>query len=294
MVLEAYLKPSTTQEIATQAVVYAPNGTMKTSLTKTFQRIIDKKQPLDELYTDRISSSLITIDNTPINKDNLYIFANSDKDGTSGISTFLANTALKSQYDAIFTELTNSKNALKNKVKEIAHSSDCEEEVHSTFMQSPTDSYLDCLLYIKEELDNQAPIITGLDFKFNDIFDKGEKVKTFIEENIDSLEQYFSKYQELVNSSSFFTAGLNSFGTVQATTLLKSIDDNRFFTASHKMVLRDNREITNKEDISNVITEERERIFVFVCCLLIKLTSRIQDYHLELERTSDVFYFNYH
>lgn len=243
------------------AVVYAPNGTMKTSLTKTFQRLIDKKQPSDEMYADRPSSSSITIDGSQINKDNVYIFVNSDKDGASGISTFLANATLKSQYDTIFAELMNAKNALKNRVKEIAHSSDCEEEVHNTFKQLPTDSYLDCLLHIKGELDNGAPVITGLDFKFNDIFDTGEKVKTFVNENMDSLEQYFSKYQELVNSSSFFTSGTNSFGTNQATTLLKSIEDNRFFTASHKMLLRDSREITSKEDIVNVITTERERIF---------------------------------
>lgn len=243
------------------AVVYAPNGTMKTSLTKTFQRLIDKKQPSDEMYADRPSSSSITIDGSQINKDNVYIFVNSDKDGASGISAFLANATLKSQYDTIFAELMNAKNALKNRVKEIAHSSDCEEEVHNTFKQLPTDSYLDCLLHIKGELDNGAPVITGLDFKFNDIFDTGEKVKTFVNENMDSLEHYFSKYQELVNSSSFFTSGANSFGTNQATTLLKSIEDNRFFTASHKMLLRDSREITSKEDIVNVITTERERIF---------------------------------
>ena len=243
------------------AVVYAPNGTMKTSLTKTFQRLIDKKHPSDEMYVDRLSSSSITIDGSSINKDNVYIFVNNDKDGASGISTFLANVTLKSQYDAIFAELMNAKNALKNKVREIAHSSDCEDEVHNTFKQTPTDTYLDCLLHIKGELDNGAPVITGLDFKFNDIFDTGEKVKSFVNENMDSLEQYFSKYQELVNSSSFFTSGTNSFGTNQATTLLKSIEDNRFFTASHKMLLRDSREITSKEDIVNVITTERERIF---------------------------------
>ena len=44
------------------AVVYAPNGTMKTSLTTTFKRLIDKKHPSDELYPDRESSYLITID----------------------------------------------------------------------------------------------------------------------------------------------------------------------------------------------------------------------------------------
>ena len=58
------------------AVVYAPNGTMKTSLTKTFQCLIDKKHPSDEMYVDRLSSSSITTDGYSINKDNVYIFVN--------------------------------------------------------------------------------------------------------------------------------------------------------------------------------------------------------------------------
>ena len=243
------------------AVVYAPNGTMKTSLTTTFQRLIDKKHPSDELYPDRESSSLITIDGAPISKDNVYIFANDEKDGASGISTFLANADLKSQYDAIFTALTDAKNTLKNKVKEIAHSSDCEDEVLETFRQNPNDTYLDCLLYINEELENGAPFITGLDFRFNDLFDKDNKIKDFIDDNIDTLEQYFAKYQELVNGSAFFTTGRNSFGTNQAAALLKSIEDDRYFTASHKMVLSNNREIKSKSEMAAVITTEKDRIF---------------------------------
>lgn len=243
------------------AVIYAPNGTMKTSLTKTFQRIIDKKQPTDELYPERESSSQITIDGNPINKENVYIFANEDKDGSSNISTFLANEELKKKYDNIFTKLTPQKTALKNKVKEIAHSSDCESEILETFKKSQTDTYLDCLLYIKEELDNNEACISDLDFKYNDLFDTGKKVKAFVDENKEDLQEYFSKYQDLVNESKIFTTGRNSFGTNQATTLLKSVDDDRFFSASHKMVLNNQHEIKSKKDMETIIIEEKNRIF---------------------------------
>jgi len=111
------------------AIVYAPNGTMKTSLTKTIKKILEGKQPSDEMYPDRVSSSTISIDETPINNINVYVFNNNDKDGTDYISTFLANNTLKQEYDAIYKLLEDAKKALKLKVKEFAHSSDCEKDI---------------------------------------------------------------------------------------------------------------------------------------------------------------------
>lgn len=243
------------------AVIYAPNGTMKTSLTNTFLKLLDNKHPGDEMYPDRPSSSTIAIDGNPVSKDNVYVFANADKDGTSGISTFLANEALKGQYDAIFSLLSNAKTQLKNRVKEIAHSSDCESEVLETFRENENDTYLDCLLHIKAQLDAGQDVITGIDFKFNDIFDKGRKVLDFVNDNLAALQEYFEKYQELVNESAIFSTGENAFGTNHATALLKSIEDDRYFSASHRMILRNDHEISSKDEIATLINEEKERIF---------------------------------
>ena len=74
------------------------------------------------------------------------------------------------------------------------------------------------------------------------------------------MQKYFNKYQELVGKSCLFNAGENSFGTTQATALLKSVDDNRFFGASHKFVLRNGEKIESKEDMQTVIDNEMERI----------------------------------
>lgn len=242
------------------AIVYAPNGTMKTSLTKTIQKIIDGKQPSDEIYPDRTSSSNIRIDEIPINSSNVYIFKNDDTDGTNGISTFLANDALKQEYDAIYSLLEDAKNALKRKVKDVAHSSDCEKEILLTFHQNIDETYFDCLVRIKNEIDNGAEAPTVYDFKYNDLFDTDNKVKQFVADNEADLQRYFEKYQELVADSNIFSSGANSFGTTQAATLLKSVDDNRFFRASHKFLLRDNSEITSIETMKATIDSEMTRI----------------------------------
>lgn len=54
-------------------IVYAPNGMMKTSLTKTIKSLLEGKVPKDEIFPARVSSASITIDGIDISADNIYI-----------------------------------------------------------------------------------------------------------------------------------------------------------------------------------------------------------------------------
>ena len=245
------------------AIVYAPNGSMKTSLTKTIKQLIGGKEPCDELYPTRVSSASITLDGTAINKDNTYVFENNDIDGSKQISTFLANAALKSEYDAIYQQLDDGKRALKKHVKQIAKSSDCEEEILDAFKENDDDNLFDCLLMVRRQLETKTDFLEGFSFKFNDVFERGGKVKEFILENQATIQRYFEKYTELIKGSKFFCSDAR-FGTSQANSLLKSVGDNRFFLAGHKFELGGEdvpRTITNKDDMERVIAAEMQRIF---------------------------------
>ena len=244
-------------------VIYAPNGTMKTSLKKTIEQLLAGKSPSDELYKDRESRAVITIDGIVINKGNTFVFQNEDVDSTKQISTFLANASLKEEYDNIYQLLDGAKKTLKKQVKQIAKSSDCEEEILSAFQRNEEDNFFDCLLEIKAQLDGGLDTLEGYDFKFNDVFEKSGKVKDFIHDNQDTIQRYFEKYTELIQNSKFFSSGAK-FGTSQANSLLKSVGDNRFFLAGHKFELVGEgqpKTITSKGDMENVIQGEMQRIF---------------------------------
>lgn len=215
------------------------------------------------MYKDRVSSASITIDGTPIKKDNTYVFVNNDADGSKQISTFLANADLKSEYDAIYQQLDGAKKALKKKLKQIAKSSDCEDEILGAFKRHAEDNFFDCVQEIKDQLLGEIDSLEGYDFKFNDVFEKSGKVKDFIRENQATIERYFQKYTELIQSSHFFSSGAK-FGTSQANSLLKSVGDNRYFLAGHKFELGGEerpKSIASKDDMANVIDAEMQRIF---------------------------------
>lgn len=243
------------------AVVYAPNGSMKTSLTKTFDALLAGKEPCDEFYPDRPSRATITIDGTALSPTNTYVFSKNDPDCTKQISAFLANEALKTAYDAIYGQLDSQKKGLKKQIKKLAQSSDCEDEILAAFKTSDEDNFFDCLLLVKQQLAEGQEALAS-DFKFNDVFEKTGKVKDFIAENHETIRRYFEKYTELLQTSNFFSGGAQSFGTTHANSLLKTVGDNRFFLAGHKFELggEGHPKIASKDEMAAVIQGEMDRI----------------------------------
>lgn len=242
-------------------IVYAPNGMMKTSLTKTIKSLLEGKVPKDEIFPARVSSASITIDGIDISADNIYIFDNIKADGDAYISTFLANKELKEKYDAILTKLNESWSNLRKKLVLDSRSSDCQDEILRAFPLEKGNSIYECLLKIKQVYFKEDASSFGLyEFKYNDVFDKTGKVEAFVNDNQKTITQFFDQYQAIIQESTLFSEGEGSFGTYQASSLLKSIEDDRFFKASHKLELKGGKSISSKEEFANVIDAELQRV----------------------------------
>lgn len=85
-------------------LIYAPNGTMKTSFARTFDVVSKneaKKNPCDRIYTDKNSKYEILVDDSIINPENILVLNAEDNsfDSSNKISNFLASKDLKKQYD---------------------------------------------------------------------------------------------------------------------------------------------------------------------------------------------------
>lgn len=242
-------------------VIYAPNGTMKTSFALTVNDLIHDTEPKDRIFYERPSSAKVMIDGSPICDDNCYVFNNSKTDGNESISKFLANKELKDKYEEIIKTIEVSWNTIKKKISFISRSSDCEDEIKRAFATTPKQSIFECVhdifrLYVDGK-DKHYPLFT---FKYNDVFDKDGKVKKFVEENKDAIDDYFSQYGELMDKSSIFTGGEYSFGTYQLNNLIKSVDDDKFFKASHKIEFRDGTIIDTKSEFKKYVDKSIKEI----------------------------------
>lgn len=243
-------------------LIYAPNGTMKTSFAKTFDLIAkdDKKNQPKDLIHHKKSKFEILCDKKAINPASILVINAEDSsyDATDKITSFIASKELKEKYDLIYVELNNAKSELLKKLKAISKSTDCEVEYVGSFKTDTNHSFFEVLSSHINQLDHNTDKIT---FKYNTVFDTKGNVKKFLEKNDKLLDNYIENYNSIISNSKLFKlAGENSFGTYQANEIIKSIEDNSYFEAGHKFVLEDGTEIINSQQLKEIYQAELDRI----------------------------------
>lgn len=242
-------------------LIYAANGTMKTSLAKTLRYISNqsKEEPKDIMFSERIASFSVTIDGNQIQSENLFVFNGEDDiDSTKSFINFLASTELKQKYENIYAQLNKEKDALISKLKSLSLSTDCEKEIIDTFSQDENDTIFSILERLYSLCSDDIPCYR---FKYNDIFDVKGSIRTFIEKFKDELQVYFDTYLNLLKRSILYRAeGEHHFGTYQVSQLLQMVADGNFFGVKHKLVLQDGTVISSNDDLDDFIQKEQDKI----------------------------------
>lgn len=244
-------------------LIYAPNGTMKTSFAKTFDLISKndpKNVPCDRVYDTKKSKYMVLGDGSTILHDNILVINAEDNsfDTSNKISSFLAGKDLKSKYEEIYTELDAQKLEYIKRLKGISKSTDCESEFINSFSDNPKESFFEAIIKQENELKDKPE---KYNFKYNDVFDKKKNVQRFLEKNDNILTEYITEYKNLLSKSTFFKESEdNPFGTYQANELLRSIEDNSFFEAGHKFILEDGTHIDNSESLKEIVQAEIQKI----------------------------------
>ncbi|OWV14719.1 hypothetical protein [Fibrobacter sp. UWH1] len=245
-------------------LIYAPNGTMKSSFAKTFDCISkndEKNKPQDLIHPERRSTCDVMLGENAINPSSILVVdPENGIESADKITSLLASRELKNQYDSIHNKLDKELKALLTKLKKCSGSSDCEDEIVKVFQESSKEGFLACLERCSRELNQSWKFFN---IRYNDIFDKTGGVENFLNTNKDLLQQYFSDYNHLLNESILFKSiGTGkSFGTYQVEMLTKSVADEAFFDAEHQIVLSNGRKIESKKELDDLVSDEMNRIF---------------------------------
>lgn len=239
---------------STVKIIYASNGCMKTSFAKTFRDFANNVKPKDEIDPDKTPvCSLIDENGTEISK-NIFVIDSYNESYSSRekMNTLLVQEDLKIEYIEILKSIEEKKTELFKEIKRLSGSSNSEKEILETFNEK---NIFEAILKINESIEDKE--FVEFTFKYNDIINL--KVKEFLKANQTLLDEYLSRYSELISDSSIYEKGI--FGTDNVKNIKKSLGENGFFNARHKLVLRDLSEITNEESLEQLIKKEKERIF---------------------------------
>lgn len=239
--------------------IYASNGSMKTSFAKTFRDVMNGLETKDLIYPERTTIREIKDENdSDLTSEEVFVIEPYNETYISAKeSTLVIEKELREKYEKIYSDLDKEKKGFITNLKAISQSSDCEEELISTFSESEEDTVFN-LLEKMSLLNNEPQNIYN--FKYNDVFDKKGNVKRFLDKYKDTIDDYVEKYNYLISRSDFFKKSSNTFGTYQAGEILKSIEDNSFFEAGHSINLSNNIKIDSAKAFENQLESEVKKI----------------------------------
>lgn len=238
--------------------IYAKNGSMKTSLSKVFQKVQEGKKTdiCDEIFGSMPIVCNINVDDQEINKDEIFAIKSfEDYYESDNLASLLINKDLKQELDNV--------NKLKNKFLKILESKSGKKisktvsgkkvyELEETII-------IDFGFYEKSFLLNLNNInLQDLDYDYSEInysqiYDDSVMRKIKSDEFQEKINQYLDRSDEIYSMYSFFDKG--TFTLPKLKDIQKGLIKNSFFVKENKIILNDDTEINNITELQDKIRE---------------------------------------
>lgn len=243
--------------------VYAPNGTMKTSLARTFKDLAGGQETADHMFPTRETQRVVTDENgDDLDPNDVVVVLSYDEElgPTESTSTLLVNPELRKEYEGLQIDLLDARDEL---VAALKTQSGTKQDVASTLSRVFTqqnDRFFEALVritYEVEQLEDTRFADLPYDVLFNQKVDAALRTPGVQSE----LAEYVTRLNELLDASSFFDR--STFTFYNATNVTKSLGENGFFAAKHSLLLHgedEPRAVTSDADLKALITEEKKRI----------------------------------
>lgn len=250
-------------------VIYAPNGTMKTSFAGTFRDLSEGKYPSDRVYNLPTICDIKDENNNQIDKEHILVINPFDQSLTKDQGKLMVDPDMQQRYIALHTDLAEAKNSILKNVKQqlnynIRSKFEPEQSISEDFNKSIKDIY-NTLKLIKSKIDKD----NKSNFSINDInhsilFDQKSLAFYKKDSNFELIKQYSEKYDELLQKSNFLHKGF--FDHRNFSNVAKNLKENGFFKAEHQVIIKPKNDddsfptITNEVQLNNLLEEEKEKI----------------------------------
>lgn len=240
--------------------LYAPNGTLKTSLTKTFKDIENQKTTKDIIFSERITIRSVKINDTDITAEQvLTIDSYNESYSSQQLSTLLVDNGLKQQYDIALKEVDDKRESLiKSLSKSSGKAAKGIPEIICEAFSKPEKKLLELLVELYEEKHDNLSHFSNL--KYNDLFN--QKVIELISSGDlnQELTEYVETYEKLISESTILS---RTFNHQKAGDVSKNLNESGFFTASHSVnisIKGEKCEVTSQEDLNALLQQEQDQI----------------------------------
>lgn len=251
------------------AIIYAPNGTMKSSLAKTFEAIRDNKLAEEKVYGLKSLYNVTDEKDIDISNDSVIVINPFDENAYDNQGLLMANDDLRKKYLLIHKSIEDSKQYLYEQLKEkLKYSSRSSFDVKNVMLKdwnsSPKTEYT-CLEDIFNLIHDpsMACSLNEDELDYNALFN--DKVYSMIKtgETAELIEEYEMKYNELVDKSLYMQKGIidhNNYGNIST-----ALSSNGFFKANNEITLNAKDKSTvvivkSQNELDDLIKKEKEQV----------------------------------
>lgn len=251
------------------AIIYAPNGTMKSSLAKTFEAIRDDRQVEEKVYGLKSLCNISDEDNVALSKEQIIVINPFDENAYEGQGLLMANESLRRAYLSIYDSIESKKESLYSKIKEkFGYSTRSNFDVKNIMLNDwglTSKKEYDCLINIKELLHDpvMACSLHEDDLEYASLFN--DKVYSMMKtgKTGELIEEYENKYRELVDKSLYMQQGIIDHNNYE--NISNALNTNGFFVANNEIILNakdGSASITLKEqkELDDLIKKEKEQV----------------------------------
>lgn len=240
-------------------LIYAPNGTMKSSFARALQDISKGAITQDAMFPER---------------QTIRIVKHQDKDGedyqageifvvepynsaykSDRMSMLLADQTLKSEYDELLAEIEKRMAVVSSQLARMSSKRDAIKIFLKDFDAEASDIH-ELLLLISEDEELKS-VANYQGISYSKLFSpEGEEVLKQPDVNT-KLQAYLDQYKQLITSSSVFR---EVFDHSSAKTVLIDLARSGFFKAQHKVLLDGDNNGRDEKEFETIIEEEKRRI----------------------------------
>ena len=244
-------------------LIYAPNGSMKTSFAKVFRDVSRGQNPSDMIFPIREFKFLLqdeTGNNIPSNQI-FVVEPYQEGFNATRTATLLVNQGLRQLYEKAIRSINEEVDQITKKLGEVAHlKKGVIPEIALAFGMDEKDilSILESIASILQYEENPG----FENIVYSEVFN--EKVLSFLSssEIRQQLREYVERYNELIDKSTYFKKGL--FDHNNAANVCKSLQDNGFFKAKHTVLFAGQNstkiEISTQKELDELIASEKQQI----------------------------------
>lgn len=252
-----------------KAIIYAPNGVMKTSFSNVFDDISKGNKTTDRIFNGLNTSYIVqyyssTYSNTQLSKnDNIYVVKSFDERfelSKETIGTLLSDEKTRKNYEILVSQFSEELSEFKSNLSKFSGftQKDIESQLRKDFKINKKADWADIFARLNEIYSEIENIELFNDIKYIDLIN--EKTESIITSQtfLELIGKYVDLLNDLISNNEVLS---KNFSDYNAEELGKSFKKHDLFKNNHKIVLQNGIEIKSLNEWNNVITEQLDKIY---------------------------------